>query len=740
MSSKLIIETVRNLVANDDLANALQILRNLLENSPKLDEAILQSARFNDIRRQIRLGTIEHTEAAVTQAKIRVGLLEILREIEEQNAKPAIRKELKSVLENQIQRSEYDYFRVSVQKYEHNQASTTSTPLVGKTVDQLDKKSLKKLFSQARVQTHLAIHSINKKTGVAEKLRALHLMPNGHVIKGTFLCLSNSDQIRSVSSNAYLSKFFVFEDTQGLRTKITEFVAGNLIGQFEQMILHIKRNLYLVRNIDTRTEDFEIPEIAFTEILANAFIHRNYGDHIITDVKVEIYPDRMEISNPGQFPEDIDVNHLEQNTKSFIKNPEIVQAFFLHNYAETAAKGIVRSQAVLKNAGLQPAVFVIKKGYVNVIIYKKPIVTLKEQPKQMRNVVGMAVRGNDFFPRPTVMNQIYRRLESGENVLLTGQRRSGKTSLFRAMADNPRPGFRFAYLNVSHIQDSMMFYSTLASNLANDGLDAESISYNTLVTLLSRIEVQSSEKGTLVILLDDFSWMLENILRNQGQAGVEAFLVQIQKLRLQHTKIRFVLTSETISMAQNAKSGALDLNSDLNFKDLPPLTHEEARMMLSVLLEQYQVNYSPNLIPYLLERLEWFMPFYLQMFAQELIDIFESKRQIIGEREVDEAFDRLVSLNGYNHFELFKSHLQNLLQEDELHFAQKTLHLLAKENALSTETIRNLANGLQPEKREHVMDCLESVGYVMFEKNQNVYRFQSPLIRTWWAKYDDGSY
>ncbi|MBI5916574.1 MAG: hypothetical protein HY842_14450, partial [Bacteroidetes bacterium] len=51
---------IRELIARDELPEALQQLRNLLDHSPKLEEAILQSGRFQNIRKQIRLGLVSH--------------------------------------------------------------------------------------------------------------------------------------------------------------------------------------------------------------------------------------------------------------------------------------------------------------------------------------------------------------------------------------------------------------------------------------------------------------------------------------------------------------------------------------------------------------------------------------------------------------------------------------------------------------------------------------------------------
>lgn len=94
MHPQQFIPHIRNLIAKNDLSTALAQLRLLLANSPQLDEAILQTARFQDIRRQIRLGMVSHTEATLTKNQIRAGLIDFLREMEEQEKVPAIKEEM----------------------------------------------------------------------------------------------------------------------------------------------------------------------------------------------------------------------------------------------------------------------------------------------------------------------------------------------------------------------------------------------------------------------------------------------------------------------------------------------------------------------------------------------------------------------------------------------------------------------------------------------------------------------
>jgi hypothetical protein len=83
-NSNPFITHIRDLIAKDDFKTAIQQLSALLKDSPRLDEAIQQSARYNNVLRQIRLGLVDFQSANIAQNQIRDGVLELLREMEEQ--------------------------------------------------------------------------------------------------------------------------------------------------------------------------------------------------------------------------------------------------------------------------------------------------------------------------------------------------------------------------------------------------------------------------------------------------------------------------------------------------------------------------------------------------------------------------------------------------------------------------------------------------------------------------------
>ena len=98
MQGKNFIKEIRNLIARDDLSSAIRLLKDFLENSPKLDEVIHQSGRFFDIRKQIRLGLVSHQDATMAHNHIRVGLIDLVRELEEQSKNPELNQELERAI------------------------------------------------------------------------------------------------------------------------------------------------------------------------------------------------------------------------------------------------------------------------------------------------------------------------------------------------------------------------------------------------------------------------------------------------------------------------------------------------------------------------------------------------------------------------------------------------------------------------------------------------------------------
>lgn len=70
-------------ISEDKLKTAIKEIQILVKGSSLYYEAILQSARYNDVIRSIQQGTIAFDKATLEKNKIRFALLDMIRELEE---------------------------------------------------------------------------------------------------------------------------------------------------------------------------------------------------------------------------------------------------------------------------------------------------------------------------------------------------------------------------------------------------------------------------------------------------------------------------------------------------------------------------------------------------------------------------------------------------------------------------------------------------------------------------------
>ena len=77
------INEVWELIKKDEIQIAIDKLCQLLKNSKRLDDVVLQSARYNSITKQIRLGLIDINTSETQLNQIRYSVIDILRSIED---------------------------------------------------------------------------------------------------------------------------------------------------------------------------------------------------------------------------------------------------------------------------------------------------------------------------------------------------------------------------------------------------------------------------------------------------------------------------------------------------------------------------------------------------------------------------------------------------------------------------------------------------------------------------------
>ena len=130
-----------------------------------------------------------------------------------------------------------------------------------------------------------------------------------------------------------------FQMLSGLEVRVNDFVCWPLLRVMDELLArfraHNQEEELLVGMLRVGVPDY--PPAAFREGVANAIIHRDYTR--LGAVHVQWHGDRVEISNPGGFPEGVRLDNLLV-TQPRPRNPLLADAFKRAGVVERTARGI----------------------------------------------------------------------------------------------------------------------------------------------------------------------------------------------------------------------------------------------------------------------------------------------------------------------------------------------------------------------------------------------------------------
>jgi len=162
----------------------------------------------------------------------------------------------------------------------------------------------------------------------------------------------------------------LFKGTTKVHIIDDKYYGGTLYNQYKQAEAWIKDKLkvsYIMEDMGPRKEIWEIPLAVFKEAIINALSHRDYYEQGAVTM-VEIYDDRVEISNPGGL---LLAVQKEFGTRSMSRNPLIFGLFTRMSLVEQVASGIPRMRDEMKEAGLPEPEFTTDGGFFTVS-FKRP--------------------------------------------------------------------------------------------------------------------------------------------------------------------------------------------------------------------------------------------------------------------------------------------------------------------------------------------------------------------------------
>ena len=181
-------------------------------------------------------------------------------------------------------------------------------------------------------------------------LRSLARGPGGR-------CTGKEDRLMNIRQlkQVYVT-CLLFKGTAKVNVLDRKDFAGGVVADIEDSMRFIERNTRLAYKIERlrREEIPEYPPAALREAITNATMHRDWFNEG-SNVFVEIFRDRIEVSNPGGLPTGMlpsDLGH-----KSVRRNPLIADLLHRIEYIEKAGTGILRMREAVEKHGSPPPVF-----------------------------------------------------------------------------------------------------------------------------------------------------------------------------------------------------------------------------------------------------------------------------------------------------------------------------------------------------------------------------------------------
>lgn len=132
-----------------------------------------------------------------------------------------------------------------------------------------------------------------------------------------------------------------------------KLVNGNIYNLINTAIKFVMENIRW--NVDIgarkREEKPEIPEKAVREIIVNSFAHADYES--TPEIEIGIHPGKVEIYNPGTFPDDLTpYDFINRNMPSIKRNKLILDVLFRSKDVEKSGTGFQRVNSLCIENGV----------------------------------------------------------------------------------------------------------------------------------------------------------------------------------------------------------------------------------------------------------------------------------------------------------------------------------------------------------------------------------------------------
>lgn len=378
----------------------------------------------------------------------------------------------------------------------------------------------------------------------------------------------------------------------------------------------------------------------------------------------------------------------------------------------------------------------------------------------MKTIIGPVAEGDYYFDRPYLDKMFWKKMRESHNVSIVAPRRVGKTSFMMNLLNKNEENYKCLYLITESINNPNEFfkkvYKTIITQLSTGKkfkkffedlftrLEIKKISVSEIefgktgvdyfneILLLCKELKDFPEK--IILLVDEFSQTIENIITDVSKEAAKNFLHQCRELRQNpevRSKISFVYTGsiglDNLVLSIDEPRSISDLGNFI----IPPLSEAEANSLINMIIDGDDYEFSEESMQYFLKKLKWLLPYFIQVIMSEIENIcIEKNTNNVTAGIIDNAFKS--ALHNRSYFEHWLVRLRSIFKGNDFSCAKEVLNTAAKENGIDQYELQDIIAKYQIEDAAVIINTLIHDGYVVKDDATNEYRFNSPLLQSWW--------
>ena len=387
---------------------------------------------------------------------------------------------------------------------------------------------------------------------------------------------------------------------------------------------------------------------------------------------------------------------------------------------------------------------------------------MKTAWKSPNTIIGSVARGQYYYERTEIVNDIWIELEKGNYILIAAPRRVGKTSVMNHITETSRDGFKQIFNNVQGVKSENEFYEILyrlilscltksiqAKKWFGNYIKSKTITEidinggvkfsNTEIDYLKEINdiiPKIEQDGEIVVLLiDELPEVLFNLNKIGKTQEAMGILKNLRRWRqgIEYQKLRFVLAGSIgIHYVVSAIEGRTSDLNDLKTVYCNPLELNETNYYFDWATKNATIQYSEQLRKYLLDKILYFVPYFFNIMFDEIDNnARRAGNTTITEYDIDVAFNSVIRKN--DHFADWKKRLKNYMPKEDFEFVNDILTHIAHKGDISIQDIYNKA-----QKHNKSLDYMDFIfdlrhdGYI--SENEQKYTFISPFLKEFWKQ------